>query len=97
MIACGAGLVDLDLPDALANFDGLDIPFLAAPTPEGIAEQIAEALHNEPLRQRRVAAGIEYGNSMIDESEMAELFWDYVTNKRDDVSRTSKVLEREAV
>jgi glycosyltransferase involved in cell wall biosynthesis len=74
MLACGTPLVDLALLGSAVNFDGKDSAYLAAPTPEGLAEQVMLALQDDELRARRIKAGIELSLRMEFDDSMAVRF-----------------------
>lgn len=74
MTACGAALVDLDLPGASVNFDGMNVPYLAEPTEEALAETIISALSDDAARAEKVAAGLRYAATMEHEEAVAAAF-----------------------
>jgi len=74
MIACGTALVDLRLPGAEVNFDGIDVPFLAMPTEQALAEAIIAAVSDDDARAAKVAAGLHYAATMEHEEAVAVMF-----------------------
>jgi len=74
MIACGTALVDLRLPGAEVNFDGMDVPLLAMPTEQALAEAIIAAVSDDAARAAKVAAGLRYAATMEDEESVAVMF-----------------------
>lgn len=74
MIACGTALVDLRLPGAEVNFDCMDVPFLATPTEQALAEAIIAAVSDDAARAAKVAAGLRYAATMKDEESVAVMF-----------------------
>jgi glycosyltransferase involved in cell wall biosynthesis len=74
MIACGTALVDLRLPGAEVNFDGMDVPFLAMPTEQALAEAIIAAVSDDAARAAKVAVGLRYAATMEDEESVAVMF-----------------------
>ena len=74
MTACGMALVDLRLPGAEVNFDGMDVPFLAEPTEQGLAACIIQALTDDAARFAKVGAGLRYAAAMQPEELVAAVF-----------------------
>ncbi len=74
MIACGAALVDLRLPGAEVNFDGMDVPYLAVPTEQTLADAIIAAVTDDTRRAEKVAAGLCYAATMEHEESVAVMF-----------------------
>ena len=74
MTACGAALVDLRLPGADVNFDGMDVPYLAIPTEQALAEAIISAVTDDAARAEKVAAGLRYAATMQHEESVATMF-----------------------
>lgn len=78
MIACGTALVDLRLPGAEVNFDGMDVPFLAEPTEQALAACIIQALTDDAARAAKVAAGLRFAAAMQPEEAVAAMFEQHV-------------------
>lgn len=78
MIACGTALIDLRLPGAEVNFDGMDVPFLAEPTEQALAACIIRALTDDAARSAKVTAGLRFAAAMQPEESVAAMFEQHV-------------------
>jgi glycosyltransferase involved in cell wall biosynthesis len=72
MLACGMPVIDIAYGDNAVNYGGCEGVRLATPTPEGLAEAIADVMGDAALRRRMGNAAIRFGRALPSEFEVVD-------------------------